>query len=85
MGDLIGFEGFLNSTTPFTLDEHKVLWKSNRRYHDFNFGNDYNETCDYPRFWLETGSRVGPDVTDRMKGCYNGDFDQARTLPRLRQ
>ncbi len=76
MGDLIGFDGFLNATTPFTLKEHKVLWKFDRRYHDFKFGNTYNQSCNYPRFWLETGARVGQDVTDRMVGCYDSDFDQ---------
>lgn len=76
MGDLLGFEGYLNETAPFTLDEHKVEWKSERRYWDFEVTETYNTTCDYPRFWLETGYPVGNDVTDQMKGCYGGDFDQ---------
>jgi len=76
LGDLLGFEGYLNETTPFTLDEHKVLWKSERKYYDFEVTDEYNTTCDYPRFWLETGYPVGSDVTDQMKGCYGGEFDQ---------
>ncbi|KAF2458155.1 hypothetical protein BDY21DRAFT_214196 [Lineolata rhizophorae] len=76
MGDLIGFKGYLNDTTPFTLEEHEVQWKSNRHYLDFEWSNDYNETCEYPRFWLETGFLVGSDVTDRMNGCYDSEFDQ---------
>ena len=76
MGDLLGFEGYLNETAPFTLNEHKVEWKSARRYWDFEVTETYNDTCDYPRFWLETGYPVGSDVTDQMKGCYGGDFDQ---------
>ncbi|KAJ9640066.1 Cell wall alpha-1,3-glucan synthase ags1 [Coniosporium tulheliwenetii] len=76
MGDLIGFDGYLNETTPFDIKEHKVSWKGDRRYLDFDIGNDYNESCTYPRFWLETGYPAGKDVTDRMKGCYNSDFDQ---------
>ena len=77
MGDLIGSDGFLNKSTPFTLKEHKVQWRDpQRRYFDFAFGNTYNETCQYPRFWLETGFPVGPDVTDQMVGCYNSEFDQ---------
>ncbi len=83
MGDLFAFDGYLNETAPFTLREHTVSWKGSRRYHDFNIGNTYNETCQYPRFWLETGEQVGKDVTDRMKGCYNSDFDQARLPPRV--
>lgn len=81
MGDLVGFNGYLNTTTPFSLKEHKVSWKTDRRYHDFDIGNDYNDTCNYPRFWLETGSPVGKDVMDRMNGCYDSDFDQVRHSP----
>ncbi|OJJ32183.1 hypothetical protein ASPWEDRAFT_118157 [Aspergillus wentii DTO 134E9] len=76
MGDLIGFEGHLNDTTPFSTKEHKAVWKSNRRYVDFDFGNEYNKTCDYPRFWNETGYPVDQSVTDSLTGCYDSDFDQ---------
>ncbi|KAF7509611.1 hypothetical protein GJ744_007649 [Endocarpon pusillum] len=76
LGDLLGFEGYLNTTTPFTLNEHKVQYKSSRQYLDFKIGNEYNETCSYPRFWLETGYPVGKDVTSRMKGCFDSEFDQ---------
>ncbi|KAK3385564.1 glycosyltransferase family 5 protein [Podospora didyma] len=73
MADLIGFEGYLNTSTPFLLEEHKVLWKSDRRYPDFDIGNTYNDTCKYPEFWLEKGERIVPDG---LKGCYDSDFDQ---------
>lgn len=76
MGDLIGFEGYLNTTTPFSVKEHKALWKTDRHYVDFHFGNDYNETCDYPRFWNETGWPVDQSVRDQLNGCYDSDFDQ---------
>jgi alpha-1,3-glucan synthase len=76
MGDLLGFEGFLNSTTPFQLDEHRVLWKSDRRYLDFQVSNDYNSTCQYPRFYNETGALIDANYTEAMKGCFNSDFDQ---------
>ncbi|KLJ13241.1 alpha-1,3-glucan synthase [Blastomyces silverae] len=76
MGDLVGFEGYLNETTPFDVGEHEALWKTNRRYVDFDIGNDYNETCDYPRFYWENGYPVGTDVTDQLKGCYDSDFNQ---------
>ncbi|KAI1614097.1 hypothetical protein EDD36DRAFT_417944 [Exophiala viscosa] len=76
LGDLIGFDNYLNTTTPFTLAEHQVQWKTDRHYHDFNIGDDYNKTCTYPKFWLETGYPVGDDVTSQMVGCYDSDFDQ---------
>ncbi|PGH35944.1 alpha-1,3-glucan synthase [[Emmonsia] crescens] len=76
LGDLIGFKGHLNETTPFEVTEHEALWKSNRRYADFDIGNTYNETCNYPRFYWENGYPVGTDVTDQLKGCYDSDFDQ---------
>ena len=68
MGDLIGFEGFLNATTPFRLEEHKVVWKSNRRYLDFGIGNNYKPKCDYPRFWLESGEPVGMGQLSTREG-----------------
>ncbi|KAJ5666828.1 hypothetical protein N7462_011237 [Penicillium macrosclerotiorum] len=76
MGDLIGFEGYLNTTTPFSNKEHKAQWKSDRHYVDFHFGNSYNKSCDYPRFWNETGFPVENFVRDQLTGCYDSDFDQ---------
>lgn len=76
MGDLIGFQGYLNESTPFLTEEHKVQWKTSRRYLDFDFGNTYNDTCDYPTFWYEDGSLVNDTVTSSLVGCYDSDFDQ---------
>lgn len=76
MGDLIGFEGYLNESTPFNTHEWDVQWKGDRRYHDFNIGSDYNDTCDFPRMWSEDGFPVGQDVASQFTGCFNGDFDQ---------
>ncbi|PYI33201.1 hypothetical protein BP00DRAFT_132948 [Aspergillus indologenus CBS 114.80] len=76
LGDLIGFENYLNVTTPFSVKEHKTVWKSERQYVDFRPGNNYNDTCDYPRFWNETGYPVDQSVRDELVGCYNSDFDQ---------
>ena len=79
MGDLLGFEGFLNETAPFRPEEHKVQWKSNRQYLDFSFGNTYNDTCAYPNFWNESGQPVLKDsdkTFSRLVGCYDSEFDQ---------
>ena len=76
MSDLIGFDGHLNGTTPFTLQEYTVHYKNSRQYTDFSIGNKYNDSCEYPRFWYETGWPVGVDVRADMNGCYDSDFNQ---------
>ncbi|KAF2462832.1 uncharacterized protein BDR25DRAFT_298919 [Lindgomyces ingoldianus] len=79
MGDLIGFNGFLNSTAPFRPEEHKVSWKSDRQYHDFSFGNTYKDKCEYPRFWNESGLPVlkeSSPIFKELAGCYDSEFDQ---------
>nr|KIR88547.1 alpha-1,3-glucan synthase [Cryptococcus tetragattii IND107] len=79
MGDLIGFEGHLNTSTPFSMDEHVAQWKlpdyapwGFQKYPDFNFTNDYNNSCIYPTFWLDDGTIYDPGKI----GCYASDFDQ---------
>ncbi|KAJ4081994.1 hypothetical protein NW760_004945 [Fusarium oxysporum] len=76
MGDLLAFKGFENNTAIFSTKEHDVLYKTGRQYLDFAPSNDYNQTCDYPRFYLDTGYPVGTNVTDQLVGCFNSDFDQ---------
>lgn len=79
MGDLIGFEGFLNDSAPFRPEEHQVQWKSDRQYTDFSFGNNYKQKCDYPGFWNESGFPVLKDsneVFSKLVGCYDSEFDQ---------
>jgi alpha-1,3-glucan synthase len=79
MGDLIGFEGFLNKTAPFRPEEHKVQWKSSRQYMDFSFGNKYKDSCEYPKFWNESGLPVLKDSNEnftKLVGCYDSEFDQ---------
>ncbi|KAJ6018178.1 hypothetical protein N7451_001557 [Penicillium sp. IBT 35674x] len=76
MGDLIGFDGYMNTTAPFTVKEHQTTWKTARRYVDFDIGQTYNETCDYPRFWYENGYPVNESLISGLVGCYDSDFDQ---------
>ncbi|KAK4686309.1 hypothetical protein P7C73_g3822, partial [Tremellales sp. Uapishka_1] len=70
---------YLNVTAPFDLNEHEVQWKlppltpwGFESYPDFNFSNTYNESCEYPTFWLDDASIVDPQKT----GCYDSNFDQ---------
>ena len=77
MGDLIGFEGYLNRSTPFAAGEHDVIWKSERRYHDFTQSDEELDKCEYPRFWGEDGHRV-TDTQDFLIGCRDSEFDQVR-------
>ncbi len=79
MGDLLGFEGLLNESAPFRSDEHKVVWKHDRRYLDFSISDTYNETCNFPRFWNETGFPIDDIYANEFKGCYDSDFDQVST------
>ncbi|KAH0555720.1 hypothetical protein GP486_006335, partial [Trichoglossum hirsutum] len=76
MGDLIGFENYLNTSTPFRFDEHNAVWKSERRYHDFHPGNGFNDNCEYPTFWSDKGSMYD-GVIDQFQGrCRDSEFDQ---------
>ena len=53
MGDLIGFQGFLNESAPINPNEYDYVWKYDRRYWDFQPGNEVESECpwEYPRFW----------------------------------
>ena len=75
MGDLIGFEGYLNVSTPFNRKEHNALWKGDRRYNDFAFGNDELPSCDYPRFYGDDGKLV-LNLSSELVGCRDSEFDQ---------
>lgn len=75
MGDLIGFEGYLNVSTPFNRREHNALWKSDRRYNDFAFGNNELPHCDYPRFYGDDGKLV-LNLSSELVGCRDSEFDQ---------
>ena len=76
LGDLIGFENHLNESVPFSAAEYPAQYKTARQYNDFNFGNTYNNTCDFPKFWNETGFPVDASVSQQFHGCYDSEFDQ---------
>lgn len=64
LGDLIGFEGYLNVSTPIVFGEHNALWKTTRRYHDFSFNNTEQDKCEteYPRWWNDCQSPASKDT-----------------------
>lgn len=76
LSNLIGFKGFLNSSADFRPEEYEVQWVTDRQYADFSFGNDYNESCNYPQFWDEEGFPLTDEGVEQLNGCYNSDFDQ---------
>lgn len=75
LGDLIAFEGYLNTSTPFAAGEHNVVWKSERRYQDFEQSDAELPECTYPRFWGDDGHRV-TNTSHLLVGCRDSDFDQ---------
>ncbi|CUA76935.1 alpha-1,3-glucan synthase [Rhizoctonia solani] len=79
MGDMIGFEGHLNTSTPFSINEYNAVWKKPRytpwgieEYPDFKIKNTINDTCKLPTMWNDAGEIVPIDKT----GCYASEFDQ---------
>ncbi|KAF9265419.1 glycoside hydrolase family 13/glycosyltransferase family 5 protein [Marasmius fiardii PR-910] len=79
MGDLIGFEGFLNTSTPFSLNEHNAVWKNPRyvpwnftEYRDFTIDNRRNDSCQMPQFWIDSGVQI----SIKTHGCMQSDFNQ---------
>ncbi|KAJ7774879.1 modular protein with glycoside hydrolase family 13 and glycosyltransferase family 5 domains [Mycena metata] len=79
MADLIGFDGFLNVSTPFDLGEHNAVWKNPAyvpwnftQYRDFTLINERNTSCVMPDFWNDDGTRVVIETN----GCLESDFDQ---------
>jgi alpha-1,3-glucan synthase len=78
MSDVITFEGYYNSSAPWSFREHTAVWKSGERYSDWKFSNKWHEECpwEYPRFWDQGGARIQNDNTSDMIGCMDSEFDQ---------
>ncbi|KIV87923.1 hypothetical protein, variant [Exophiala sideris] len=81
MGDLIGFEGYLNATAPFSWNEYNYEWKSSRQYHDFSPNNSVIDTCVYPHFWGQDGYPIEQEMSQGQHPCYDSDFDQYGDMP----
>lgn len=78
MGNLFGFQGYLNTSADFSFTEHKMQYTSNRIYRDFSYSNNFEEVCsyDFPRFWDQGGHVIRDNNTASMIGCMDSDFDQ---------
>ncbi|KAJ5589900.1 hypothetical protein N7450_003872 [Penicillium hetheringtonii] len=76
LSNLIGFKGHLNDSADFNPHEYEVQWVTDRKYADFQFSNEYNESCNFPKFWDETGYPITSGGPMDLEGCYNSDFDQ---------
>ncbi|KAJ5153544.1 uncharacterized protein N7482_010022 [Penicillium canariense] len=79
MADLLGFEGFLNSSAPLNPLEYRTIWKGDRKYFDFVPSDHYKERCTYPTFYTAEGEPIlnGSDpFFDALRGCYDSEFDQ---------
>jgi alpha-1,3-glucan synthase len=84
MGDLVGFRESLNASAPFLWDEYDTVWKSDRRYHDFQPGNSVKTSCQYPTMYGEDGLFLG-NITDDFHQCRDSEFDQVRSLRNARE
>ncbi|CDO74608.1 Glycoside Hydrolase Family 13 / Glycosyltransferase Family 5 protein [Trametes cinnabarina] len=80
MGDLVGFKGHLNESTPFDLNEYDAVWKDPElapwgfnEYKDFNIDNTFNSSCKLPTFWSDDGTIQDIGWSG---GCKQSDFDQ---------
>jgi alpha-1,3-glucan synthase len=66
-----------NETTPFNAHEYDTLWKSSRRYLDFEVNNEVLEDCQYPVFYGDDGFPVNSSIMSSFNGqCRQSDFDQ---------
>ncbi|PWY83588.1 alpha-1,3-glucan synthase [Aspergillus heteromorphus CBS 117.55] len=76
MGDLVGFQGYLNRSAPINPNEYDYVWKYDRRYWDFQPGNQIEAECpwEYPRFWDDDGT--GLTTTTLGTSCRYSELDQ---------
>ncbi|RMD42620.1 hypothetical protein DV735_g2493, partial [Chaetothyriales sp. CBS 134920] len=77
MGNLLAYaKPYTNVTVEFTYEEHEYIWtEPERRYHDFQPGNDWNESCQMPPIWAQNGYPETQSVMDGFQGCRASEFD----------
>ncbi|EKM55582.1 glycosyltransferase family 5 protein [Phanerochaete carnosa HHB-10118-sp] len=80
MADMVGFDGFLNTSAPFDLHEYNGVWKKPNyapwdfeEYKDFEINNTWNSSCQLPTLWLDDGTL---ENTGWGGGCMESDIDQ---------
>lgn len=78
MADIYAFDGFENTTAPFSWTEHKMSHKSTGVYRDFNASNTFHDECpwEFPRFWDQGGHQYTGENITKMVGCMDSEFDQ---------
>lgn len=59
MANLLAFDGYENSSAPFSFTEHDLHYQGDTVYRDFQQSNYFEEECDipFPRFWDQGGHR----------------------------
>ncbi|KIJ68914.1 glycosyltransferase family 5 protein [Hydnomerulius pinastri MD-312] len=79
LSDLLGFDGYLNVSAPFNINEYDVVYKNPNympwgftEYADFSVINQQNSSCQLPVFWQDDGTMQSV----QSNGCYESDFDQ---------
>lgn len=82
MGNLLGFQGFMNTSALFKWDEYNYAWMSDRRYVDFSPG-DSVINCTYPRVWDDDGWQYKINQTTCRDSEFDlyGDSSNTGTLP----
>lgn len=78
MSNLFGFDGYYNTSTPWSFTEHKMEYTSSTTYRDFYHSNEFHEVCPYPfpRFWDQGGNQILDNNTNAMVGCMDSEFNQ---------
>lgn len=60
----------MNKSADFRWGEYSYQWKTDRRYVDFEPGNDVID-CTYPRMWNDAGDLINVTQTT----CRDSEFD----------
>lgn len=78
MGNLLQWSGSENVSAPFKWGEYDAHYESTRQYHDFQYNNSVNETCNYPRMWGNDGFPLSDaSILAAMdRPCRDSEFDQ---------